>query len=375
MPEPMHRRSRPDPQPGETHVRAAGVRSIDVDARTVDVIASTETLDSHDTVLVQDWDLERFRRNPVVLWAHNATLGMDELPIGRCTRAEVVNGALECTIHFAGADVNPRAEQVFQAYRQGFLKAVSVGFNPRSYRWEMRDGTDVLVFFDNELIELSCVPVGSNPDALARALNARNQPPVPAADPPARPPTHNEDDMTDEERKLLEWARRAMELLGVTDPAGGEARIRGLLDAQKQAEAAEAELTETRKALAQKRHAEVVEAALRDGRLPPRAEWTEEQREYIEGLSAEAPRPGPDGRAARSPLEVYVATLTRRAPVNERSVPKTDPAAGATRAPAQPHYARQTKPEYVERAAQEQRERRASGFAGPRLTDAPKEGD
>lgn len=451
-------RTRPDPTPGEAHVRAAGVRSIDVDARTVDVIASTETLDSHDTVLVQDWDLSRYQRNPVVLWAHNATFGMDELPIGRCTRSEVVNGALECTIHFAGADVNPRAEQVFQAFRQGFLKAVSVGFNPRSYRWEMRDGSEVLVFFDNELIELSCVPVGSNPDALARALAARKMDDMkdgaeitddrsfidamiphheaaiemvaevkgklenadlkklasgiataqaaeiaemkrirdglddrsmPRARPdthdalaralsarstPAAPPAPETPTMTEEERKRLEFAARALELLGTTDPAAGEATLRGLIDVRAQAEKTGVELEKTRADLTKKRHAEVVTGAIRDAKLPPASEWTPELRAYVDGLSAERPAPV-DGVEQRSPIEAYVATLTRRAPVGERVEAKRGAAAPAARA-AQPAYAKQTDPKYVERAAAEKGTRRASGFGGPLVTDHPApEGD
>jgi HK97 family phage prohead protease len=232
-------RTRPDPTPGEPQNRAAAVRSVDAEKRTVDVIASTETEDSHGTILVQDWNLERFNRNPVVLWAHNMTLGMDELPIGRCTRAEVVDGQLECTVQFAGADVNPRAEQVFQAYRQGFLRAVSVGFNPRSYRWEERDGREVLVLYDNELIELSCVPVGSNPDALARALAARSNP----------GPTPTETDhmaMTEEERKLWELGRRTLELLNEKDPAAAEASLRGTLDNAKAHEGTEKALAAAR---------------------------------------------------------------------------------------------------------------------------------
>lgn len=310
MPRPGDRtRTRPDPTPGQPQNRAAAVRSVDAEKRTVDVIASTETEDSHGTILVQDWNLERFNRNPVVLWAHNMTLGMDELPIGRCTRAEVVDGALECTIQFAGADVNPRAEQVFQAYRQGFLRAVSVGFNPRSYRWEERDGREVLVLYDNELIELSCVPVGSNPDALARALAARSNPG------PAKP-TETEP-MTEEERKLLAFAARALELLGAKDPATGEATLRGTLDNAKAHEGTEKALASARAKLAELNRAAALDAAVREGRLPPRSEWTEEQSAYLASLDALAPTDG-----QRSPLEAYLRTLTPRAPVAPKHQPE-----------------------------------------------------
>lgn len=353
-------RSRPDPKPGESQIRDATVRAVDAEKRTVDVVASTEAVDSHGTVLVQDWNLERFARNPVVLWAHNATLGMDELPIGRCTRCEVVNGQLEATILFAGADVNPRAEQVFQAYRQGYLRAVSVGFYPHSYRWEMRDDVEVLVLSQNELFELSCVPVGSNPDALARALAARSTPgPAPAKD---------DTPMTDEEKALLALARRALELLGEKDPASAEARLRGLLEVEKDHAETGAALAELRDVVAAKTRAALTDDAIRDGKLPPKddlekGEEHAELRSYLDSLS-----PLPPSKGARSPLEVYLRTLPRRTPSPPGKAETQPGAKPAARTP--PAYARSTDPKYVERAAKEKAERHAQGQRGPQVTDA-----
>lgn len=353
-------RSRPDPKPGEPQSRAARVRSINVETRTITVVASTETEDAHGTVLVQDWNFTRFDRNPVILWAHNATLGLDELPIGRATRREVVNGALEVDIQFAGADISLLAERVFQAYRQEFLRAVSVGFNPGSYRWEEREGREVLVFFDNELIEVSCVPIGSNPDALARALAARSHDgPAPAKDDPP---------MTDEEKALLALARRALELLGEKDPANAEARLRGLLDAETAHATTETALTDLREVVATSNRATLLDGAIRDGKLPPKADLEKgeehaELRSYLDSLSPLAPKKG-----ERSPLEVYLRTLPRRtpAPPSKGETPPGKPAARTA-----PAYARGTEASYAERAAKEKAERRAQGQRGARLTDAP----
>ena len=339
----MAQRSRPDPKPGESQVRDASVRSVDAEKRTVDVVASTEAVDSHGTVIVQDWNLERFQRNPVVLWAHNATLGMDELPIGRCTRCEVVNGQLEATIQFAGADVNPRAEQVFQAYRQGYLRAVSVGFYPHSYRWEMRDDVDVLVLSQNELFELSCVPVGSNPDALARALAARSTP-------DGRAPAEINTPMTEEEKALLALARRTLELTGEKDASAAEARLRGLLAVEKAHGETVTRAEELRAELATVRRAALLDGATREGKLPPREDLEKGEehadlRAYLDSLSPLAPAKG-----QRSPLEAYLRTLPRRTPAapGQALTPK------GQKAPAQrstPAYARHTDSKYVERAA------------------------
>ena len=153
-------------QPGELVARSHGlhVRALRPETREADFIASTDAVDSYDEVVEQSWDLERYLGNPVVLFAHNSR----DLPIGRATRVGVIGGKLECTIQFATAEMNPKAEQVFQMVQAKILNAVSVGFMPRTIRHEMRDGKDVYVLADNELHEISVVPVPANPEALAK---------------------------------------------------------------------------------------------------------------------------------------------------------------------------------------------------------------
>lgn len=140
------------------------VRAVRKKEREVDFIASTEAVDSYDEIVEQSWQLDRFKGNPVILFAHKSR----ELPIGRATRCEVVKGALECTIRFASAEANPVAEQVWRLVEEECLNAVSVGFYPRTVRHEKRDGKDVYVLADNELHEISVVPVPANPEALAK---------------------------------------------------------------------------------------------------------------------------------------------------------------------------------------------------------------
>lgn len=156
------------------------VRSVDEKARAIDVVASTASLDSHNTVLDQDWRLERYRKNPVVLWNHNRfehgplSLGggvrpVDFLPIGRSERVGVVNGALEARLIFASAAANPLAEQIYQLMREGVLNSVSVGFRPGTITDEKIDGREIMRLGQNELFEISVVPVPSNADAVAKS--------------------------------------------------------------------------------------------------------------------------------------------------------------------------------------------------------------
>lgn len=144
--------------------RALTIKSINKSARTVDFVASTDTIDSYGDRVAQNWKLDRYLANPVVLFGHNTR----ELPIGRAPRVEVVDGQLECTIEFADKTLSAKAEEVFQMVIAGYLKAVSVGFLPHSYRWEKEGDREVFVLDDNELYEISVVPVPANPDALAK---------------------------------------------------------------------------------------------------------------------------------------------------------------------------------------------------------------
>lgn len=141
--------------------RAAGER------RAIDVVASTAAEDSYGEVVAQQWKLERYLANPVVLYSHESR----ELPIGRAENVRVEDGKLLATLVFATG--TERAEEVWNLVQQGMLKGVSVGFRPHTTRWEKRDGREILVLDDNELLEISITPIPANPEALAQ-LRARS---------------------------------------------------------------------------------------------------------------------------------------------------------------------------------------------------------
>jgi len=143
-----------------------------VQDRTVRFVISTAGVDRDlDTVALEGWDLTAYRRNPVVLWGHDA----DELPIGKCTEIGVTDGALRAVVEFVPADmpvVGDRAEAVLRMCRDGFLSATSVGFRP--LEWKItedpeRGADDWMPGFDflrQELMEFSIVSIPANPEAL-----------------------------------------------------------------------------------------------------------------------------------------------------------------------------------------------------------------
>lgn len=148
----------------ETKRATMGVSSLDVESRSFEVLASTETQDSHGDIVKQDWKLDRYNANPVVFFGHESW----DLPIGKASGVRVVDGALHATVTLS--KTNPKAEQVLQLMQEGMLKSISVGFRPGKRTMEKRGDVEVRVLSENELLELSVVAIGSNPDARAKHI-------------------------------------------------------------------------------------------------------------------------------------------------------------------------------------------------------------
>ena len=139
------------------------VRSIDAANRTVDFVVSDTSLDRYNTV-VKGWILDSYVRNPVVLFGHDSR----SLPVGRALATNEVNGELVAKLQFAPAEVYDFADQVFRMIEAGYLNAVSAGFIPGDV--EFNAEADAFMLTQNELIEISVVPVPANRNALKKAI-------------------------------------------------------------------------------------------------------------------------------------------------------------------------------------------------------------
>ena len=135
------------------------------------VIASTPTSDRYGDVVSAPWQLERFRANPVVVWAHDYSTP----PIGKAVSVEMDGPDLVAKIQWDDSPSNPLGQTVAHQFRSGFLNAVSVGFQPgKSIRRNALDEDHPHysergnLYRDSELLEISAVPIPANPDALAK---------------------------------------------------------------------------------------------------------------------------------------------------------------------------------------------------------------
>ncbi len=268
-----------DSHSSDLYVRQLVLRDVRESAREVDFIASTDAVDSYGEIVVQNWDLKRYTKNPVILWSHNSW----DLPIGQAVRCEVVKGKLECTIRFASEKANPKAELVWQGILEKTLRAVSVGFMPRDIRYEKHNDVEVCMLDDNELREISVVTLPANPEALAKA-KAEALAVFRAAAPPAptQEPTNlsaaerGKTEKTDMDPKDLEIAALKAKM-AERDAEIGAARAKAV-EAEKAA-AAEAAKRESEKDtkikalelqtenLAKERDAEKAARAIADGQL------------------------------------------------------------------------------------------------------------
>ena len=134
----------------------------------VSFVASTANPDRYGDVINQaGWSLAKYRKNPVILLNHNA----NQLPIGR-GEVDVIDGQLMVDIEFDMDD--PIAAEVARKTKDGFMGAVSVGFNsiestPRSMlsKDSPHYGKRGEYFERAELLEISIVTIPANGEAVA----------------------------------------------------------------------------------------------------------------------------------------------------------------------------------------------------------------
>jgi len=143
------------------------VKSIDKELGALEAIFSTQDVDRHGDIVLQDgWDISMFKKNPVILNSHN--YGDAAEVIGKASGVKVEAKKLQGKITFA-VNENPKAKIIFDLYAGGFLNAFSVGFIPTAFKTNKDGSTDWYTIESAELLEVSAVSVPANARALAKA--------------------------------------------------------------------------------------------------------------------------------------------------------------------------------------------------------------
>jgi phage head maturation protease len=144
--------------------------------RTLEFVFSDATRDSYGTVLsVDGWDLDRFNKNGIAFFNHTSYSSNPDMAIGTA-KAWIDGDKLMGSITFEKKEENELADKVYRKFLNGTYKAVSVGFITTSKgKWgigeEAADGTNPTYYYGRrELIEISCVPIPANKNALRRSF-------------------------------------------------------------------------------------------------------------------------------------------------------------------------------------------------------------
>jgi hypothetical protein len=169
------------------------IRIADAKNGLVEYVASDETLDSYREIIrAKGWRFDHFEKNAPFVDSHNYyTL---ENLVGKVVEFGVTRGKLVETVQWA-IDVaeNRLAQLGWRMTEAGYLKAVSVGFQPVKWvsAWQAQNPNDRpawieqlqelgldetasvrTIYTEQQQIELSVCIIGANPNALAKAYKA-----------------------------------------------------------------------------------------------------------------------------------------------------------------------------------------------------------
>jgi HK97 family phage prohead protease len=118
-------------------------------------IASTPGLDRHKDTVAQDFNLDAYLKNPIILFGHDHAD-----PIGKAVDVRIEDGNLIAEIEFSSTE---RGQTVKTLVDEGVLRALSIGFISDDVNSNAEGGLDLR---QNSLLEISVVAVPSNPDSL-----------------------------------------------------------------------------------------------------------------------------------------------------------------------------------------------------------------
>jgi len=128
----------------------------------IEAIIATDTIDRSGEILEIDGvDLKQYKKNTVVLWAHDYS----SIPIAKTISIKKQNGQIIAKMEFNADD--DFAMKVYNAIKNGFLSAFSIGFIPTDGTWDEK--INGYRWTKSEMLEYSVVPVPANAEALVQA--------------------------------------------------------------------------------------------------------------------------------------------------------------------------------------------------------------
>ena len=132
---------------------------------------TSEALDRQNEIVKSNsYDINKFMENPVMFFQHNSY----SLPIGLWIDYKIENKSLYLAgwFHEKTDELGNELSKTIKDYvKDGIIKATSIGFRAKQSHTERVENRNVLIYDEIDLIEVSVVTIGANPEALAKMKN------------------------------------------------------------------------------------------------------------------------------------------------------------------------------------------------------------
>lgn len=146
------------------------VKSIDDAKRQIEAVVSDASLDRYDEILLPEAFRETlglYLKNPVVISSHQHRLETGHSSVvGQVIRAWIDEAGLHVVIQFAETELG---NEFWYLYKNKYQRAFSVGFILLESRTEKKGDKMIQILTKVELLEISCVAVPANRNALSKS--------------------------------------------------------------------------------------------------------------------------------------------------------------------------------------------------------------
>lgn len=138
------------------------VKGIDKKARTADFVLSTPAVDRDGDCMSDNWILDAYRKNPIILWAHKH----DYPVVGNALRIGLEGRVLTATDEFVTREMSDFGGMIGDMVLEGWVRSVSVGV--LAVKWVYNEERNAIDFLEQELLEHSIVNIPAHRDALIK---------------------------------------------------------------------------------------------------------------------------------------------------------------------------------------------------------------
>lgn len=134
------------------------------DGLTIQGFANKAVVDRGNEIIATDaWDLDNYKKNPVILYNHGFDPQLGSTPVGAATEVTPTKEGLFIKARLAAVD-DPLINRIRGLVQEKILRAFSVGFNPVTSSDDPKTGVKTIT--KAELFEVSIVGVPMNQDSL-----------------------------------------------------------------------------------------------------------------------------------------------------------------------------------------------------------------